>query len=157
MRLHSPAFQHDSTIPTRYTQFDADINPPLTWDDVPDGTASFALVVEDPDVPPAAGVDVWIHWVVYDIPPSIREIPEAWIVEGTSGIGTRGKFAYSGPKPPDREHRYFFRLYALDTPLDLAPGATRDELAVAMGGHLLAEAVLMGRVGPASSTAPVES
>ena len=148
MRLHSPAFQDATTIPTRHTQFGADVSPPLAWDGVPDGTASFALVVEDPDVPAAAGVAVWIHWVVYNVPASLRKIPEAWIVEGVSGIGTRGKTAYSGPKPPDREHRYFFRLYALDTSLDLAPGATRDELVAAMRGHLLAEAVLMGRVGP---------
>lgn len=148
MHLQSPAFQDGSTIPTRHTQFGADINPPLAWEDVPDGTVSFALVVEDPDVPAAAGVSVWIHWVVYDIPSVLRQIPEAWIVEGTAGIGTRGKFAYSGPKPPDREHRYFFRLYALDRMLALASGATRDELIEAMGGHVIAEAVLMGRVEP---------
>ena len=148
MRIHSPAFQDSSTIPARHTQFDADISPPLAWSDVPDGTVSFALIVEDPDVPAAAGVAVWIHWVAFNIPPTCREIPEAWTVEGASGIGTRGKSVYSGPKPPDREHRYFFRLYALNAMLSLAPGATRDELVEAMGGHVLAEAVLMGRVEP---------
>ncbi len=148
MQLHSPAFQDGSTIPTRYTQFDADINPPLTWDEVPVGTASFAIVVEDPDVPAAAGVPVWIHWVAFNVPSTVRDIPEAWIVEGTSGIGTRGKSVYSGPKPPDREHRYFFRLYALDRMLSLAPGATRDELVEAMRGHILGETALMGRMAP---------
>ena len=148
MRLQSPAFQDNSTIPTRYTQFDADINPPLAWDGVPDGTASFAIIVEDPDVPAAAGVPVWIHWVAFNVPLTLREIPEAWTVQGTFGAGTRGKIVYSGPKPPDREHRYFFRLYALDAMLSLAPGATRDELVEAMDGHVLAEAVLMGRVKP---------
>ena len=90
MRLHSPAFQNDATIPTRYTQFDADINPPLAWDEVPNGTVSFAIVVEDPDVPATAPVDLWIQWVAYNVPATIREIPEAWTVEGVSGIGTRG-------------------------------------------------------------------
>lgn len=148
MRLLSPVFQDAATIPARHTQFDADISPPLAWDGVPDGTASFALVLEDPDVPAAAGVDVWIHWVAYNVPATLREIPEAWNVEGTSGIGTRGKTVYSGPRPPDREHRYYFRLYALDATLALAPGATRDELVEAMRGHVLAEAELMGRVAP---------
>lgn len=148
MRLTSSAFQDGDVIPANYSHDAGDVSPPLSWDGVPDGTATFALVMEDPDVPAAAGVPVWIHWVVFNIAPTIRSIPEAWNPEGTRGAGTRGLFDYYGPRPPDREHRYYFRLYAIDSSLGLSEGATRSELDAAMGGHVLAEASLMGRFSP---------
>ncbi len=153
MNLTSSAFQDGDVIPAKYSHDAGDVNPPLAWDGVPDGTASFAIVMEDPDVPAAAGVPVWIHWVVFNVSPAVREIPESWNVEGTKGAGTRGLLDYYGPRPPDREHRYFFRLYALDAVLPLKEGATRAELDDAMRGHVLAEASLMGRFAPSTGNA----
>ncbi len=148
MYLTSPTFSDGAVIPKKYSRDVENINPPLAWGQVPDGTQSFALVMEDPDVPPAAGVPVWDHWVVWNIPRTITEIPEAWEVEGVLGKGTRGESTYAGPRPPDKEHRYFFRLYALDVMLSLASGSSKSELIAAMQNHILAEATLMGRFSP---------
>lgn len=148
MNLQSPAFVDGETIPKTYSQFGENINPPLTWNEVPDGTQSFALIMEDPDVPAAAGVPAWDHWIVWNIPSTLTEIPEDWQVIGVQGEGTRGRRVYSGPKPPDREHRYYFYLYALDTLLPLAEGSTKPQLLEAMNDHILAKAVLMGRFSP---------
>lgn len=148
MLLTSPAFLHGETIPKKFSQDGENINPPLAWSGVPDGTQSCALVMEDPDVPPAAGVPVWDHWIVWNIPAEITSIPEAWQVVGTSGKGTRGELRYSGPRPPDKEHRYFFHVYALDAVLDLREGASKADLIKTIRDHILAEAVLMGRCAP---------
>ena len=148
MQLTSPVFLNGETIPQKYGQNFEDINPPLTIIDVPDGATSLALTMEDPDVPAAAGVPVWDHWVVFNIPATLTEIPEAWTINGIKGKGTRGKLEYSGPKPPDREHRYFFRVYALDTLLNLPEGSTKEELLAAIEGHILSQAALMGRFAP---------
>jgi Raf kinase inhibitor-like YbhB/YbcL family protein len=135
-------------IPQRYGRDFENINPPLRIDEVPDGTQSLALIVEDPDIPEAAGVPVWDHWVVFNIPAETRDIPEGRHPSGTRGVGTRGELEYSGPRPPDREHRYFFRLYALNTKIDLPEGATKQQLLDASEGHILAQAELMGRFTP---------
>lgn len=148
MEISSPAFRDGELIPSKYGFDGENVNPALAWDKVPDGTASFALVFEDPDVPAAASVPVWIHWVVLDIASTVHGILEGWNVEGTRGAGTRGLLTYYGPRPPDREHRYYFRLYALDSTLDLPEGTTRSQLDAAMSGHVLAEASLMGRFAP---------
>jgi Raf kinase inhibitor-like YbhB/YbcL family protein len=148
MYLNSSAFMDGASIPKKYARDAENINPPLSWKNVPQGTKSFALVVEDPDVPAAAGVPVWDHWIVWNIPPHIEQIPEAWDVQGIRGVGTRGELVYGGPRPPDREHRYYFRLYALDALLDLPEGSTKAQLHESMRGHILAEAVLMGRMAP---------
>ena len=148
MQLTSPAFTNNSTIPQKYGQNFEDINPPLTITDLPAGTISLALTMDDPDVPAMAGVPVWDHWVVFNIPAIITEIPEAWTINGTKGKGTRGKLEYSGPKPPDREHRYFFRIYALDTMMNLPEGSTKDQLLAAIERHVLAQSELMGRFAP---------
>lgn len=150
MRLTSSAFLDGELIPKKYSRDAENINPPLAWSDVPDSVQTFALIMEDPDVPMAAGVPVWDHWVVWNIPGSITEIPEAWDVVGTRGKGTRGELVYGGPRPPDREHRYFFKWYALDSALELPEGSTKAELQEAMKGHVLAEAELMGRFAPPS-------
>lgn len=143
MRLSSPVFDEGKFIPKRYTCDGEDINPPLTISDVPEDAKSLALIVDDPDAP--AGL--WVHWTVWNIDPETAEIVEDSVPVGaTQGLTSSGKGGYHGPCPPDREHRYFFRLYALDTMLDLDRLQTgKDELKDAMHGHVLARAELMGR------------
>ncbi len=148
MKLTSTAFLDGELIPKRYGMDFENINPTLTIHDVPDGTVSFVLILEDPDIPEAAGVPIWDHWVVFNIPSTVRQISEKWIVEGTRGIGTRNKLDYLGPRPPDREHRYFFRVYALDCMLDLPEGSNKQSILEKSLGHILATAELMGRFAP---------
>lgn len=150
MQLSSPAFEEGGTIPQKYGRDFANVNPPLEIGDVPEGVRSFVLILEDPDVPPAAGVPVWDHWVVFNMPSDVRSIPETWIPVGIRGKGTRGELDYGGPRPPDREHRYFFKLYALDALLDLPEGSTKWEVIEASTGHVLGKAELMGRYAPQS-------
>jgi Raf kinase inhibitor-like YbhB/YbcL family protein len=147
MQLTSTAFQEGEPIPARYTADGEDVSPLLKWTDPPDGTKSFALVCEDPDAPRGT----WTHWVAFNIPPVEHELSEAVPREATRPNGIRqgkndfGKAGYGGPAPPKgKPHRYFFKLYALDTTLDLQPGATREALLKAMAGHIKAEAALMG-------------
>lgn len=149
MELQSLAFKDGETIPQKYGRNFENINPPLAWSDVPPTARSLVLIMEDPDVPPAAGVPVWDHWVVFNIPTSITNIPEAWQGAGVRGRGGRGELEYAGPRPPDREHRYFFKLLALDTVLALPEGATKADVLAAAAGHELASAELMGRFAPA--------
>ncbi|MEJ2013489.1 MAG: YbhB/YbcL family Raf kinase inhibitor-like protein [Anaerolineales bacterium] len=144
--LSSPAFENGATIPTRYTCEGDDTSPPLTWTGLPAATASLALEVEDPDAPSGS----WIHWIVFNLPLEISELP-AEIGEqpnlgglGESGSNSWGETRYGGPCPPSGTHRYFFHLYALDQPLDLPAGASQSELHRAMEGHILAEATLLG-------------
>lgn len=148
MKLTSPAFEHQGVIPTKYTQWGEDINPQLHVSGVPEEAVSLVLIMDDPDVPDDAPVDVWDHWVVFNIPSSVAEIPEHWGVQGVRGIGTRQSLTYSGPKPPDREHRYFFKLYALDAILDLPEGSTKSEVEQAMQGQVIEQAELIGRCAP---------
>ncbi|MBN1878036.1 MAG: YbhB/YbcL family Raf kinase inhibitor-like protein [Anaerolineae bacterium] len=146
LSLSSPAFVHEGTIPARYTCDGDDISPALIWDEPPAGTQRLALIVDDPDAP----VGTWVHWVLYNIPSDTRELPEAFpsdaelpdgSVNGKNGWGDTG---YGGPCPPSGTHRYYFKLYALDTMLDLEPGATKAQLLKAMEGHVLGEDALMG-------------
>lgn len=143
MRVFSSAFGEGAPIPERYTCEGADRSPPLAWDDVPDGTRSLALIVEDPDAP--AGT--WVHWVVYDLPPSVHGLVEGQPIGGAAreGLSDFGRVGYGGPCPPGGTHRYTFKLLALDAPLGLAAGASCDEVLGAAAGHVLAEAQLMGR------------
>lgn len=127
------------------------MNPPLTISEVPNQTQSLMLMVEDPDIPAAVGVPVWDHWIVFNIPPDTTSIPEGWRPTGVRGKGTRGELDYGGPRPPDAEHRYFFRLFALNTKLDLPEGATKQQVLDASEGHILAQAELMGRFAPPTS------
>ncbi|MGM0428460.1 MAG: YbhB/YbcL family Raf kinase inhibitor-like protein [Thermodesulfobacteriota bacterium] len=146
MKLNSPAFGHEGKIPTQYTCDGENINPPLSILEAPGATQSLVLIMEDPDVPKNLKEDgMWDHWVVFNIPPDLREILEGKEPEGTGGIGTNGEKGYFGPCPPDREHRYFFKLFALDTKLELPEGATKAEVEKAMNGHILDETHLMGR------------
>jgi len=146
MKLSSPAFEESGKIPAKYTCDGANINPPLEISDVPSTTKSLALIMEDPDVPKDLRPDgMWDHWVVFNIPPGTAEIPEGQEPPGTHGSGTSGNQNYFGPCPPDREHRYFFKLFALDRELDLHEKATKPELEKAMEGHVLEKTELMGR------------
>jgi len=147
MKLVSPAFDYGKPLPPRYAYCGPgaeNLSPPLAWSGAPAGTASYALIVSDPDAPSGN----FVHWVVYDLPAVLDALPEGAsgspeLVEGTNDYGAVG---YGGPcPPPGPAHRYFFRLYALDVPsLDLPPGATAGEVASAMKGHLLGEAEWMG-------------
>jgi Raf kinase inhibitor-like YbhB/YbcL family protein len=145
MKLRSPAFKHGAKIPAKYTCDGENISPPLTISDVPSETKSLALIMEDPDVPKNIRKDgMWDHWVVFDMPGDLREIREGEEPEGTHGIGTGENLSYFGPCPPDREHRYFFRLYALDMEFSLPEKATKQEVEKAMESHILSKAELMG-------------
>lgn len=146
MQLTSPAFSHGGNIPKQYTCQGDDVHPALEIAQVPSRTQSLALIMDDPDVPESIRADrMYVHWVMYNIDPTTTQIPERVLLPWTQGQNTSGSHGYMGPCPPDREHRYFFTLYALDTRLSLASGATKQELLQAMTRHILAEAVLMGR------------
>jgi hypothetical protein len=148
LTLSSQAFEDGAAIPEKYGYTQANVNPPLEIDGVPEDAESLALVVDDPDAMEPAG-KVWDHWVVWNIPADRDSIPEDWAAEETiQGHNDYGDTGYGGPNPPDREHTYRFRLYALDTTLDLGRGATKADLESAMDGHVLAEAGLEGTFAP---------
>ncbi len=141
MKISSIAFAQNGHIPAKYTCDGADINPPLKIEHVPAGAKSLALIVDDPDAP--AGT--WVHWVVWNINPSIQEIQEDSVPRGASqGLTDFRRQAYGGPCPPSGTHRYFFKLYALDSLLTPGPRATKTALENTMKGHILAQAELVG-------------
>ncbi|HBU27822.1 TPA: YbhB/YbcL family Raf kinase inhibitor-like protein [Candidatus Uhrbacteria bacterium] len=145
LQLTSPAFEHGSSIPARYTCDGQNINPPLEIAHVPMNTLSLALIVEDPDVPKGLRADgMWDHWVIWNIPPSVTIIEENSTPPGVVGTNTNNKRSYGGPCPPDGEHRYFFKLYALDAIVDLPQTARRTDLLNAMEGYVLEQAQLLG-------------
>lgn len=147
MKLESTAFIANGMIPFLYTCDGQDMSPPLSWDAPPTGTQSLALIVDDPDAPGR----IFVHWVLYDIPPETRQLPQAVAATatlpngGTQGQNDFGNLGYGGPCPPSGLHRYFFKLYALDRELGLQSGATKAQLEAAMSGHILAGAELIGR------------
>ncbi|MBP9760259.1 MAG: YbhB/YbcL family Raf kinase inhibitor-like protein [Candidatus Pacebacteria bacterium] len=146
MKVRSPAFGHTEMIPAKYTCDSENISPPLAIDGVPAGTVSLVCIVEDPDVPLTIRADgVWDHWVLFNIPPDTTRIGEGETPEGTAGMTTGGRLTYGGPCPPDGEHRYLFRVFALDTTLDLLEGATKVQVQKAMEGHILESTTLVGR------------
>lgn len=141
MKLSSPAFEHNKEISSRFTCDGENINPPLLISDVPIGTKSFVLVNDDPDAPGG----IWVHWTVWNITPDTKEIKENSMPEGAEeGVTDFGKAGYGGPCPPSGTHRYFFKLYALDTMLELPPTAKASDVEKTMTGHILAKAVLVG-------------
>jgi hypothetical protein len=148
MDLSSPAFGPHGEIPTRHTCEGDDIAPALQWSGVPAGTRSLALIVDDPDAPdPAAPQRTWVHWVLCDIPPSAGGLPEGGrpLPSGTrEGRNDWHRTGWGGPCPPVGRHRYFFKLYALDTTLQDLGHPTKAELERAMRGHVLAHAELVG-------------
>lgn len=150
LTLTSPAFRHLHEIPARFTCDDADVAPPLEWSGAPEGTRSFALVVDDPDAPdPAKPERTYVHWVLHDIPPSARALPEG-AGPGSLPAGTREgrndwrRTGYGGPCPPVGRHRYFFKLYALDASLGDLGTPTKADVERAMEGRVLARAELVG-------------
>lgn len=150
LTLSSSAFPHNGSIPVRYTCDGADCSPPLAWTGLPGGTRSLVLIVDDPDAPdPAAPRMTWVHWVLYNIPPGAAGLPEAVdppdLPAGTKeGLNDWMRHGYGGPCPPIGRHRYFHKLYALDTILPDLGTPTRAELERAMHGHVLALAELIG-------------
>ena len=145
-QLFSPAFEHKTKIPARYTCSADDISPELQWRDVPDGVQSFVLIMDDPDAP----VGTWVHWILYNIPGESTGLPEGFskneeLADGAiHGKNSGGKTYYNGPCPPSGTHRYFFKLYALDVTLDLPVGGTKPEVLKAIQGHMIGMAELMG-------------
>lgn len=148
MKIDSSAFSEGQEIPGRYTGEGDDLSPPLSWSGIPGGTKSLALIVDDPDAPdPAAPKMVWVHWVLYNIPPSAEALEEGikTLPVGTrEGVNDWKRTGYGGPMPPIGRHRYFYKLYALDVSLNLPGSPTKSSLENAMKGHILAEATLMG-------------
>lgn len=142
--LSSTAFRHDSLIPDVYTCDGKDISPQLKWEGAPSKTQSFTLIMDDPDAP----MGTWDHWIVFNIPAETKEFSEniKSLPSGTKvGTNSWGRSDYGGPCPPDREHRYDFKLFALDKTLDLPTGASKHDVLKAMKGHVLGETELMGR------------
>ena len=145
--IKSDAFQSEKNIPPAYTCDGEDVSPPLAWPNPPEGTKSFALIADDPDAP--AGT--WVHWVIYDLPagaaalpaglPKLQKLPDG----SKQGITDFGRLGYGGPcPPPGKAHRYYFKLYALDTFLNLPPKQRKSDLLAAIEGHILAKTQLMG-------------
>ncbi len=147
IKIKSPAFVPGGKIPGKYTCDGMDISPPLAWTSGPGGTKTFALICDDPDAP----MGTWVHWVLFNLPADIIELrenvpPERELESGAKqGMNDFRKIGYGGPCPPGGTHRYYFKLYALDTEINLEAGATKSELLKAMEGHILAEGQLMGR------------
>jgi len=150
LMITSTAFEPEGAIPSLYTCEGKDISPPLTWSGTPAAAKSLAIIVDDPDAPdPAAPKMTWVHWVLYDIPPTAGGLPEAApasaLPAGTrEGVNDWGRTGYGGPCPPIGRHRYFHKLYALDTLLPDLKRPTKAALEKAMQGHILAQAALMG-------------
>jgi len=147
IKITSPAFKDGGMIPSKYTCDGQDISPPLQWENLPPKTKSIALICDDPDAP----MGIWVHWVVYDLPGYTKELKENFPEDETLPDGTRqgitdfGKTGYGGPCPPSGTHRYFFKIYALDAPVDIVTMADKPKLLKEMEGHLLGQGKLMGR------------
>jgi Raf kinase inhibitor-like YbhB/YbcL family protein len=146
--VSSPSFQNGGNIPKKFTCDGADVSPELHWTSLPAGTQSLALIADDPDAP----VGTWTHWVLFDLPAQTASLPEGVPkVDELSTGGRQGrndfrKIGYGGPcPPPGKPHRYFFKLYALDKKLDLKPGASKQDVELAIRGHILGQAELMGK------------
>lgn len=147
IHLTSSAFTEGQPIPTRHALESGNVSPELQWTNAPAGAKSLALICEDPDAPRG----IWVHWVVYDLPPGAGELREGQPASrelsngARQGVNDFGRIGYGGPAPPPgRAHRYFFRLYALDRKLEAKPGLSRKQLLAAMEGHVLGEGQLMG-------------
>jgi len=147
IKVSSPIFEEGGMIPEKYTCDGMDVSPPLTWASVPEEAKSIALICDDPDAP----LGTWVHWVLFNLPADINELPEGILPErelesrARQGMNDFHKIGYGGPCPPGGTHRYYFKLYALDVELDLEAGATKSDLIEAMEGHIVAEGQLMGR------------
>ncbi len=146
IKVTSTAFEQGGMIPKQYTCDGTDVSPPLAWTSVPEETKGIALICDDPDAP----MGTWVHWVLFNLPADVKELPESvppqerlenGAIQGTNDFR---KIGYGGPCPPGGTHRYFFKVYALDAEINLQAGATKRDLLKAMEGHILAEGQLMG-------------
>ncbi len=150
LKITSAAFEQGRDIPARYTCEGQDVSPPLEWSDLPRNAKTLSLIVDDPDAPdPAKPQRVYVHWVVYNIPASVDSLKENASKDGMpkgalQGNNDWGKAEYGGPCPPIGRHRYFFKLYALDTALAVSSAATKADLERAMQGHVVGSGELMG-------------
>jgi hypothetical protein len=151
-QITSSAFMQGGQIPQKYTADGENISPPLSWTSAPQNTKSFTITCEDPDAT-ATGGGAFFHWIVFDIPGNVTQLAEGitnqrtldnGAKQGTNDLGTIG---YSGPSPPSGTHRYAFKIYALDTMLNLEPGATKQQVNDAMQGHILGQAQITGKYG----------
>jgi Raf kinase inhibitor-like YbhB/YbcL family protein len=148
LELTSDAFTNGQSIPAKYSCRGRNISPALAWNEPPAGTQSFALIVDDPDAP----MGTWVHWVLFNIPAGTRNLEEDLPLSGKNadpdaiyvGKNSSGDLRYDGPCPPSGIHRYYFKLYALDTTLSLLPGASKEQVLKGMEGHILAQGQLMG-------------
>ncbi len=148
IEVTSDAFTNGQSIPAKYSCVGKNISPALAWNEPPAGTQSFALIVDDPDAP----MGTWVHWVLFNIPISERNLKEDLPITGKNtdpnaiyvGKNSSGNMRYDGPCPPSGTHRYYFKLYALDTTINLLPGATKEQVLNAMKGHVLGQGELMG-------------
>ncbi len=148
MKIESNVFQNGGEIPRKYGYKKDNVNPTLIINDVPADSKSLALIMDDPDAMGAVG-KVWVHWVVWNIDPSTNEIKENSVPSNSiQGKTDFGEIAYGGPAPPDKEHTYLFKLYALDNQLSLDEGSTKSQLEEAMKNHVIAESKLEGRYAP---------
>lgn len=142
MQITSPVFQNNNFLPEKYTCDGQNINPPLTINNVPKNTESLVLIVDDPDAPSGT----WTHWLVWNIQPETTEIPENSIpTSATEGTTNWGRPGYNGPCPPSGTHRYFFKIFALDTILDLQPQSTINQLLTTMQNHIIAQAEIIAK------------
>lgn len=147
-RLTSPLFNDGEPIPPRCGYTAENVNPSLTVGGVPDDARSLALIMDDPDAMEPAG-KIWDHWLIWNLDPDLETIPEDWSPSSpTEGTNDYGEVGYGGPNPPDREHTYRFRLYALDDTLELPVGSDREALEKALEGHVLDETLLEGTYAP---------
>ena len=150
INIKSNVFEYDALIPETHTCDDINVSPPLYWNTIPEHTISFTIICEDPDAP----MGTFTHWIIFNIPSNVKKLPngvkkEERLENGTiQGLNDFGYIGYGGPCPPEGpEHKYYFRIYALDTTLNLNPGATKEELMNAMWGKVLDEGELMGKYG----------
>jgi len=146
MKISSAAFQNGGPIPSKYTCDGANVSPPLQWSGLPQNAKTVVLICDDPDAP----AKTWVHWVVYDLPANVTTLPEAVPaverppVGGKQGKNDFGKTGYGGPCPPGGTHRYFFKLYAIDTETSLEPATSKDQVLKAIEGHILAQGEFIG-------------
>jgi Raf kinase inhibitor-like YbhB/YbcL family protein len=138
MKLSSPEFEHNQAIPAKFTCQGKDVSPALVIEDIPKEAKALSLIVDDPDAP----MGTWVHWVLYDIP--LTDRIEENSIPGKQGLNDFGRKNYGGPCPPSGEHRYFFKIYALDKKLDLPEGVSKQDLEEEMSGHILDQAELIG-------------
>jgi len=147
IKITSSAFADGGLIPAKYTCDGADVSPPLQWDVVPEGAKSIAFICDDPDAP----MGTWVHWVLFNLPAQAKDLaenipPDKTLPDGAKqGTNDFRRIGYGGPCPPSGTHRYFFKIYAIDTELDLEAGASKRQLLKAMDGHILAQGQLIGK------------